>query len=217
MTNFKCGGYSIGISCSLLLADPLVMISFLKEWACIHNKLVTKLETPKAPLFYLPNLGKATSTPPNQDHPSPTKNCDKTYIFKVTQKNVVKEYTELQNAVAMLCIEEANKREVDVKFSSKFYLITKEPLKDIMKVEICEKQEPLTLSYISEYECTATSWEDYLGADELSFSKGNKVAACVSYWINSPFNGERVVMIIQSPDKGISGIVTIPSGTSLLK
>ncbi|MCD7469992.1 hypothetical protein HAX54_009498 [Datura stramonium] len=41
LTNFKCGRYSIGISCSLFLADPFVMTSFLNRWSKIHVNMVT--------------------------------------------------------------------------------------------------------------------------------------------------------------------------------
>ncbi|CAO2819459.1 unnamed protein product [Amaranthus hypochondriacus] len=39
VTNFKCGGYSIGISCSLFLVDPLFMANFLNKWAKIHRNI----------------------------------------------------------------------------------------------------------------------------------------------------------------------------------
>lgn len=58
VTNFKCGGYSIGISCSLLLADPFAMTSFLKSWSKIHNNLVSQIDSPKIPAFYTPNFTK---------------------------------------------------------------------------------------------------------------------------------------------------------------
>lgn len=213
VTNFKCGGYSIGISCSLLLADPMVMTSFVKKWANIHNKIVTKFETPKLPIFYLPNLGKASSTPPYQNHPAPTKNIGQTFIFRVTQKNLIMENIEMQKAVAMLCFEEA-KRRLRRKIASDFYLIMKEPSNDIIKVEICVKQEPF--NYINGATSTITSWDDYVGADGLSFTKGNKPAACVSYGINSPFDEGGLVMIIPSPDVGMSVIVTVPTDNKLI-
>ncbi|KAG0526872.1 hypothetical protein BDA96_06G183200 [Sorghum bicolor] len=33
LTRFSDGGYAVGVSCSLLLADPLSLIGFLKSWA----------------------------------------------------------------------------------------------------------------------------------------------------------------------------------------
>ncbi|XP_028083588.1 protein ECERIFERUM 26-like, partial [Camellia sinensis] len=56
VTNFQCGGYSIGISCSLVLADPLAIISFLRRWVNIHNRMVSEADEAKPPLFYLPNF-----------------------------------------------------------------------------------------------------------------------------------------------------------------
>ncbi|CAN6240359.1 unnamed protein product [Urochloa humidicola] len=39
LTRFQDGGYAIGASCSLLLADPLSLASFLKTWARKHAEL----------------------------------------------------------------------------------------------------------------------------------------------------------------------------------
>ncbi|CAL5069196.1 unnamed protein product [Urochloa decumbens] len=39
LTRFKDGGYAIGASCSLLLADPLSLACFLKSWARKHAEL----------------------------------------------------------------------------------------------------------------------------------------------------------------------------------
>ncbi|CAO2043217.1 unnamed protein product [Urochloa humidicola] len=39
LTRFQDGGYAIGASCSLLLADPLSLAGFLKSWARKHAEL----------------------------------------------------------------------------------------------------------------------------------------------------------------------------------
>ncbi|CAN7069928.1 unnamed protein product [Brassica rapa subsp. trilocularis] len=53
VTNFESGGYSIGISCSILIADLLIETDFLKKWAKIQSSLAHSQTTLK-PIFYLP-------------------------------------------------------------------------------------------------------------------------------------------------------------------
>ncbi|KAL0728708.1 hypothetical protein Bca4012_024801 [Brassica carinata] len=53
VTNFESGGYSIGISCSILIADLLLETDFLTKWAKIQSSLAHSKTTLK-PIFYLP-------------------------------------------------------------------------------------------------------------------------------------------------------------------
>lgn len=39
LTRFQDGGYAVGVSCSLLLADPLSLAGFVKSWARKHAEL----------------------------------------------------------------------------------------------------------------------------------------------------------------------------------
>ncbi|CAH8379379.1 unnamed protein product [Eruca vesicaria subsp. sativa] len=52
VTNFESGGYSIGISCSILIADILLETDFLTKWAKIQSSLASSHTTHK-PIFYL--------------------------------------------------------------------------------------------------------------------------------------------------------------------
>ncbi|KAF8045534.1 hypothetical protein N665_4745s0002 [Sinapis alba] len=55
VTNFESGGYSIGISCSILIADLLLETDFLTKWAQIQSSLAHS-QTILKPIFYLPPL-----------------------------------------------------------------------------------------------------------------------------------------------------------------
>lgn len=55
MTNFESGGYSIGISCSILIADLILGTDFLSKWAQIQSSLFHS-QTILKPIFYLPSL-----------------------------------------------------------------------------------------------------------------------------------------------------------------
>ncbi|KAL2902988.1 Protein ECERIFERUM 26-like [Bienertia sinuspersici] len=51
VTKFQCGGYSLGISCSLLLTDPLNMANFLKRWAEIHRSMAIESKVSRTHLL----------------------------------------------------------------------------------------------------------------------------------------------------------------------
>ncbi|CAH2074394.1 unnamed protein product, partial [Thlaspi arvense] len=57
VTNFENGGYTIGISCSILIADLLLETDFLTKWAQIQSSLSHSQTTIK-PIFYLPSVKK---------------------------------------------------------------------------------------------------------------------------------------------------------------
>ncbi|GFZ01985.1 HXXXD-type acyl-transferase family protein [Actinidia rufa] len=144
VTNFQCGGYSIGISCSLLVADPMAITSFLRRWAKIHNKIVSEAEMTKLPLFYLPNL----------------------------KPNRLNLNDEAHLALALLCMEEVEIK-LGVKMASRFSLLVEEPSKGL-KVESYLRegllQNPL-MEFKSELNCAC--WDDF-GGNEVIFSGGNK-------------------------------------------
>ncbi|KAA8522176.1 hypothetical protein F0562_012849 [Nyssa sinensis] len=212
VTNFECGGYSVGLSFSILLADTLVITSFLKRWANIHNNLVSKTDIPKIPMFYVPNLKPKVCSITNPYGLSPTRNHGQSMIFKIGNKNL-NQSDDMGKTVSLLCIKEAE-RKLGIEMASKFSLIVKEPSENI-KVENYEKEELVQKpsSFISGITCS--SWGD-LEASEVAFHEGNKPVH-VSHWISS-VSGEGLAMVIPSPDEGVSGlnvIVTVPNKFSM--
>ncbi|XP_057513873.1 pelargonidin 3-O-(6-caffeoylglucoside) 5-O-(6-O-malonylglucoside) 4'''-malonyltransferase-like [Actinidia eriantha] len=202
VTNFQCGGYSIGISCSLLVADPMAITSFLRRWAKIHNKIVSEAEMTKLPLFYLPNLKPNSSPLTNQTGSNRTKDRAKTLIFRVGTKGLNLN-DEAHLALALLCMEEVEIK-LGVKMASKFSLLVEEPSKGL-KVESYLRegllQKPL-MEFKSELNCAC--WDDF-GGNEVIFYGGNK-PVWVSYWINS-VPSEGLVIVIPSPDSETNIVV----------
>ncbi|KAK2970434.1 hypothetical protein RJ640_000151 [Escallonia rubra] len=205
VTNFKCGGYAIGISGSLLLADPVSMANFLKRWANIHRLMVSKTEIAQTPTFYLPNLRKTACSSPYPSGSVTSKNSDQSVIFKFASKDLSLD-VEMQKTLAALCIEAAD-RSFATKMASKFCLMVKESIKDAFTIENYAKQELVTHdSSIVSSGLTCVSWED-LGGDEICLNEGNKPTN-VSYWISSGC-GEGLVMITPSPSDGVVEILNI--------
>nr|GMD81290.1 protein ECERIFERUM 1-like [Ipomoea batatas] len=215
VTNFNCGGYSIGISCSLFLADPFSMTSFLNKWSKIHCTMLSQADKPnKIPTFYFPNLRKPGTLPAHvpldssstNDHPAAT---TRTVIFRLPTK-ISNSDKEIQKTLAAKCIEEAENK-TSKRLSSRFTMFLKDSMEDV-KVESWLREDVFQKPFsglISGVD--SLSWED-LGIDKICFKEDTK-AVYFSCWISSIF-GEDFVMIVPSPDddEGRSGhniIVTI--------
>lgn len=208
VTNFNCGGYSIGISCSLFLADPFSMTSFLKKWSKIHSAMVSQAdEHNKIPTFYFPNLRKHGSLPTVSLDSSTDYHPTRTVIFRIPTK-ILNSDSEIHKTLAAKCIEEAENK-VSKRLSSRFTMFLKDSSEDV-KVESCLTEDVLQKPFsglISGVD--SLSWED-LGAHKICFKEDNK-AVYFSCWVSSIF-GEDFVMILPSPDEAMSGhnvIVTI--------
>lgn len=208
MTNFHCGGYSVGISCSLVLAEPLAIISFLRRWANIHSRMVSENGTAKLPIFYLPNFKPINaSSLTNQAGSNRIQERQKPLIFQTGKFN--HNEVETRKAFALRCIKEAELK-LGGKRASKITFLVKTPSEEIevesyLREGLMEKQ----LSFRSGLHCG--SWDD-LGASEVEFFEGNK-PVCVSYWISS-VPGEGLAVLIPSPDvspsERLSVVVTVP-------
>jgi hypothetical protein len=212
VTNFQCGGYSIGISCSFLVADLLVKENFLNSWAIIHNNILSSNNGPQIPLFYLPTLKYkgSSQSPTSIISPNPKKNCGQTMHFKVTAVNANLD-SEMCKALALLCIEEAESR-LGSKMDSELYLFVKEK-SEVIKVRKCSKNGLVKPQSNLESRVTSAGWDDLiLGANDIAFREGNKPVH-VSYWIGSISDG-LVMAIPSSPSEdalGVNVLVTIPN------
>ncbi|XP_062073891.1 uncharacterized protein LOC133778085 [Humulus lupulus] len=185
VTKFVCGGYSFGISCSLLLVDLLFKENFLKKWADIHKNLVSK----ERPLFYLPNI-KYTPASDITDVISSRASQDsgQTIIFNVTYSN--EDNPSITTTLALLCVEEAGNKlgtKMDLEFSLSYHSYVKEPSKNnmVMKLEKCSKYDQLASkkNLSLKNRINNASWDDF-GTKELEFRNGNEPLS-VSNWIGS--------------------------------
>lgn len=184
MTKFECGGYSFGISCSLLLADLLFEENFLKTWAEIHKNMLSKNGVAERPLFYLPNLKNIapTSNITNVISSSPSKDSGQTMIFSVTNSNE----DELISTHAFLCVEEAETK-LGSKMAPEFSALTYvKELSDAVRIEKCSKddhQHVIEPNLSLKDQIKSASWDEF-GANELEFRKGSGPVR-VSHWIGS--------------------------------
>lgn len=211
VTNFQCGGYSIGISSSLLLADLLIMDNFLMRWASIQKNLLSINGALKMPIFYLPNL-KSTSLSPNSTIiPTPSERSGQTKIFKISGDTEIEgAKNELFKRAASLCIEKAE-HELGSEMPAGFSLFVKES-SNVIRVQNCKKNE-LVKSHLNLSTQVNSSSLDDSGIKELAFQDGNEPVH-VSCWIGSVADG--LVVATPSPNgdtsSDINVIVTIPEG-----
>ncbi|KAJ8754312.1 hypothetical protein K2173_002763 [Erythroxylum novogranatense] len=198
VTNFQCGGYSIGISCSLLLADLFIAQNFISQWAEMHRDVVSKNEVVKLPIFYLPNLKPKSFSPDCTITTTPSKNSGQTMIFRTESQSV-----DLKNALR-LSIEEAESK-LGVEMPSEFFLVVKESTM-VTKVRNCKKHDLEMLPSKLGPKLVSSSW-DVLGINGVAFHEENK-PACVSYWIGSIKDG--LVLAIAVPNSPEFNIIISP-------
>ncbi|KAH0974116.1 hypothetical protein GBA52_016015 [Prunus armeniaca] len=207
VTNFQCGGCSIGISCSLLLADILLKENFIKKWADIHNNMLSKDDLPAAPMYYFPNTKKCTDSSPTSIFSSNTsKKSSQTMIFTIPGEHVNSE----NDYALQFCVEEAE-RKFGTKMASKWSLFLKTKSCNSIKVENFPKDGLIKPKSGLQSQIAAAIWDDF-GTNDVEFRKGKK-PALVSYWIGFVSGG--LVMAMPSADqKGcpdeVKVIVTVP-------
>lgn len=214
VTNFQCGGYSIGISCSLVLADPLAIVSFLRRWVNIHNHMVSEADEAKPPLFYLPNFKPNGTFLTNPIGSNQAKHRSKIMIFKSSTTKDLNLNDEARKALALQCVEEAESK-FGIKMASNLSLFVKELSEEVIKVEKFAREGHVQKPKGCGSGLSCANWED-LGASEVNFFEGNR-PVCVSYWINS-VPGEGFVILIPSVDESVSEMnifVTVPSETEM--
>ncbi|XP_058106262.1 uncharacterized protein LOC131249467 [Magnolia sinica] len=212
VTNFQGDGYSIGITSSVLLADPILMTSFIRRWAHIHDEILAQNTIPKIPLFYLPNFKKTdrasttplTSTPCNHNH-------YQTMTFKLPNMDSKRfmEANETCEAIASLCSEEAVRILGGNETFSKLSFIFNDRSGD-WRVITCVEEGQIGYKGRHEGAMGPTSWDD-LGANEVSFYKGN-MPVHVAYHVES-CHDEGLVLIMPPIEEGSLGIavsVTVP-------
>ncbi|KAF7828470.1 protein ECERIFERUM 2-like [Senna tora] len=204
VTNFECGGYSIGISCSLFLAEIVVVENFLKKWAEIHNKILAGNGDTKTPIFYHPRLKNPDSPPSNIISRTPYKNEAQSMLFKITAQDLDFE------SLAMMCVEEAEKK-LDRTMGSQFSLFVKDS-SEVMKVEFWSKDEQRRRRRQEEElglksEMSSTTWDDF-GVYEVAFHEGNR-PVLVSRWIGSASEGNVVAVPHRENTTTLSALIIV--------
>jgi len=189
VTNFECGGYSIGISCSLLLAEVFLVENFLGKWAEIHMNMSPQHEEIQTPIFHHPRLKNPESLPPDIISRTQRQNGVQSMVFTITTEDA-NFSMELWRELAMLCVKEAEQK-LSTNLGSEFSLVVKES-SEVAKVESCSMNGWSVEGMRVKHEMSASRWEEF-GVYEVAFFEGNKPVQ-VSCWIDSVSDGYAMVV-----------------------
>ncbi|KAF3670417.1 putative oleosin 1-like [Capsicum annuum] len=203
VTNFKCGRYSIGISCSLLIGDPYGMTSFLNRWSKIHVNMVSEAGAPNIPTFFLPNLRKIGCSPTLYST-SNTSNyhVNDTLIFKLPSK-----FLNLRDDSLAEKYVEGVEHKFGKKLSTKLCLFVRENSEDV-KVETFSREGISPFGSINYTGLISASWDDLGLIDSIRFNEENK-AVYFSCWIINPGNEDLVLITPSFNGDGKNVIVTV--------
>ncbi|KAG9143564.1 hypothetical protein Leryth_015981, partial [Lithospermum erythrorhizon] len=160
VTNFLCGGFSIGISCSLLVADPLSILSFIDKWSDIHKNIISSSITAQIPLFYLPNLGRIGNSPPIKINPCKGTKTAQSVTFEIETENFDFAVSDMSKNLVAQCLHEVEQKLGMENTISNLCIL----LKDIsgnVKIESCtikeidsqKKSTPLSKIIFTSWDC----------------------------------------------------------------
>lgn len=197
VTNFKCGKYSVGISCSLFLEDPYSMTSFLNRWSKIHINMVSEADAPKIPTFFLPKLRRKGCSSPTLYSSLNTSNyhVNDTLIFKLPLKILNLSDDINKNNLVEKCVEEVENK-YGKNLSTKLCLFVRETSEDV-NVETFTREGINSFGSIKNGLISANYLDDLGLADNMRFNEENK-AIHFSCWIINPGN-EDLLLITPSP------------------
>ncbi|XP_028762662.1 uncharacterized protein LOC114721036 [Neltuma alba] len=201
VTSFKCGGYSIGISCSLLLADFLVVDNFLKKWADIHKNQVARSAETETPIFYHPRLRHPESLPAAITRRTPYRNGGQNLLFKIAAS----EDSEFERELARLCVREAEKK-LRREIGSEFCLFVKEA-HEVVMVETCSEGEKSGQARGLKNQMSSTTWDEF-GDYHVEFEEGNRP---VHVFRRIGSASDRIFAAVTYPKKGVYVAVVVIS------
>ncbi|XP_042435203.1 uncharacterized protein LOC122021191 [Zingiber officinale] len=213
VTQFEGDGYSIGVSCSLLLADPFFLIKFLVSWAEIHTQMLTPATLLKSSMFHLsyfqrpdrPNRLRSIelALSDTNRHPS-SSNPYATMLFEVRQRDSSQSY----DAMAIACLREATAR-LKARPVSEFVLIVSHQVGDLTVKTLANSSSTTTVQS-DDVECDV-AWWDQFGMEELSLAPGNKPVHVSSQIIFDGNDDGLVVIMIPESETRLLISVTLPN------
>ncbi|KAJ8506309.1 hypothetical protein OPV22_007195 [Ensete ventricosum] len=204
VTQFQGDGYAIGISCSLLLADPLFLSRFLRSWSQTHMQLLAQGRLTKPPMFHLsyfrgPNRPRRVKSVPFTSSSATTTT---TMLFKADPPPDAQSYSDLSAA----CLREATRR-LGAEAVPEFSLMISDHTGDL-KVG---SHGATGLAYPKQV-LEVVRWSQ-LGMEEVAFTPGNRPVH-VSHQIVSCGHSRLVIAMMTSEavgDPKLTISVTVPN------
>ncbi|XP_009397930.2 uncharacterized protein LOC103982667 [Musa acuminata AAA Group] len=185
VTQFQGDGYSIGISCSLLLADPFVLVRFLKSWTRTHTTMFAHGQLTKPPIHLC--YSHTSGHPPCHSNSNSTaiSATATTTLFKVARNSCA------TNAAAATCFREAA-RKLGTKPASSYSLM-------ISDRTVYLTVESANFDEVAGGSATEVAWRDQLGIEEISLVEATKPVHASCRIV--PCAGETLVVVMQPSDE----------------
>ncbi|KAI4303280.1 hypothetical protein MLD38_038930 [Melastoma candidum] len=197
VTNFQCGGYSIGVSCSLIVADVAEIIGFIERWATIHVGLQSlhPQDNPQKPIFRLSDVKRTDSS--KLPTPSLCRKHARTIAFSTEDAKSVS-----LGALVSACTKEADK-EPGTKLGTAYSVMVKDATTTgTMSVSISKgiSDEGEHVGSIRK-----ADWGSWFG-DGVTFEAENEARA-ISCWVGSK---DGFVAVTRSGGGNVNVLVSIP-------
>jgi hypothetical protein len=211
LTRFLDGGYAVGVSCSLLLADPLSLIGFLKSWARKNTEMQAQSKHVAHPVIqythYIQSPGAAkrvkSGTSTLDTATATAADNTKTVLFRATDSSD-------RRALAAACVGMASKRLGGAKEPPRFTVIARDGSKGL-HVQTCGTVEygdrEACLGHGHGLAARIAQWSE-AGLEDLALEGSKPVH--VSYSI-SPCADEGLVVVMPAGGAELLISVTVPN------
>lgn len=212
LTRFLDGGYAIGVSCSLLLADPLSLIGFLKSWARKNTEMQAQSKRVAHPVIqytrYLQSPGAAkrvmsggTCTLDTATATAAGDNTTTTVLFGAPDT------TSDHRALAAACVGMARKRLGGAKEPPRFTVMARDSSKGLLVQTCCGTVDYGDREACHGHAARVAQWSE-AGLEDLALEGSKPVH--VSYSI-SPSADEGLVVVMPAGGAELLISVTVPN------
>ncbi|OEL14440.1 hypothetical protein BAE44_0024540 [Dichanthelium oligosanthes] len=209
VTRFQDGGYAVGASCSLLLADPLSLIGFLKSWARKHAELQAQNKLVANPVIqytrYLQSAGAAAKRGKSAQLHTATAadNTTTTVLFRAAAAD---DDTPGHRALAAACVAKASER-LGAKAPPRFTVMAHDG-SEVLNVQTCTADGDQKLCHGHEHAPRVLQWRDEAGLEDLALYGSKPVH--VSYSV-SPCADEGLVVVMPAGGAELLISATVPN------
>ncbi|KAL4307517.1 hypothetical protein AHAS_Ahas16G0286200 [Arachis hypogaea] len=216
VTKFECGGYSIGISCSLLLTEVLAVDNFLKKWTEIYQEMLPQNGEIKKSIFIHPLVKDHEVLPSHVISPTFSRKRAESMIFKITSTTdvmIMSINQETWRELAMLCVKDLEHKH-NIQMGSKFSFLVKNDSSSssgVVTIESCSNNGGNNVKSLGlKYQITLATWNEF-GLYDVAFCEGNKPVH-VSCWVASSVP-EGHVMAMPHPRDNLSAVIIVTPPT----
>ncbi|CAN6238833.1 unnamed protein product [Urochloa humidicola] len=210
------GGYAVGVSCSLMLCDPVALARFLLSWARTHAEIRARNKASPIPMmqyagyFQRPTMTRRVKSVPIDTFAAGAGAATETVLFRATGAPGGD-----HRALARACVDEASERLGSAKVP-RFSLVA--VARDSvggnprgMTLETCAAAEdglPTVVSGGSGHELEVAQWRD-LGLEELALRESKPVHVSCSI-VTGGGGGDEGLVVVVPDGKGFLVTATVP-------